>query len=56
MSQCAKYYFSTRLIFSPFFKTKPKRPCFQYRTTVVIELYRVRCPDCGLKTEKTVVM
>lgn len=27
-------------------------PCFQYRTTVVIELYRVRCPDCGLKTEK----
>jgi len=27
-------------------------PCFQYRTTVVIELFRVRCPDCGLKTEK----
>ena len=27
-------------------------PCFEYRTTVVIELYRVRCPDCGLKTEK----
>ena len=27
-------------------------PCFQYRTTVVIELYRVRCPKCGLKTEK----
>jgi transposase len=27
-------------------------PCFQYRTTVVIELYRVRCPDCGVKTEK----
>jgi transposase len=27
-------------------------PCFQYRTTVVIELYRVRCPHCGLKTEK----
>src|ERR1700683_1470629 len=27
-------------------------PCFQYRTTVVIELYRVRCPDCGLKAEK----
>jgi transposase len=23
-----------------------------YRTTVVIELYRVRCPDCGLKIEK----
>jgi transposase len=27
-------------------------PCFEYRTTVVIELYRVRCPDCGLKIEK----
>jgi transposase len=21
-------------------------PCFEYRTTVVVELYRVRCPDC----------
>jgi transposase len=27
-------------------------PCFEYRTTVVIELHRVRCPDCGIKTEK----
>lgn len=27
-------------------------PCFEYRTTVVIELCRVRCPDCGVKTEK----
>jgi transposase len=27
-------------------------PCFEYRTTVVIELYRARCPDCGIKTEK----
>jgi len=27
-------------------------PCFEYRTTVVIELYRVRCPGCGIKTEK----
>src|SRR5580765_3072103 len=27
-------------------------PCFEYRTTVAIELYRVRCPDCGVKTEK----
>jgi transposase len=27
-------------------------PCFEYRTTVVIELYRVRCPDCGVKTER----
>lgn len=27
-------------------------PCFEYRTTVVIELYRLKCPDCGLKTEK----
>jgi len=27
-------------------------PCFEYRTTVVVELYRVGCPDCGLKAEK----
>jgi transposase len=27
-------------------------PCFEYRTTVVIELFRVRCPQCGLKTER----
>ena len=27
-------------------------PWGQFRTTVVIELYRVRCPDCGPKTEK----
>jgi transposase len=27
-------------------------PWSEYRTTVVIELYRVRCPDCGIKTEK----
>ena len=27
-------------------------PCFEYRTTVVIELYRLKCPDCGLKAEK----
>jgi hypothetical protein len=27
-------------------------PCFQFRTTVVVELYRVRCPECGIKTEK----
>ena len=27
-------------------------PCFEYRTTVAVELYRLRCPDCGIKTEK----
>src|SRR5437588_269111 len=27
-------------------------PWSQYRATVVIEMYRVRCPDCGVKTEK----
>ena len=26
--------------------------CFEFRTTVVVDLYRVRCPDCGVKTEK----
>ena len=27
-------------------------PWSEYRTTVVIELYRVRCPNCGVKSEK----
>ena len=27
-------------------------PCFEYQTTVVIEVYRLRCPDCGVKSEK----
>jgi transposase len=27
-------------------------PWGEFRTTVVIELYRVRCPNCGLKIEK----
>lgn len=27
-------------------------PWSEYRTTVVIELYRVRTPDCGVKAEK----
>lgn len=27
-------------------------PWSQFRTTVVIELYRVACPDCGVKAEK----
>jgi len=27
-------------------------PWSEYRATVVIELYRVRCPDCGVKAEK----
>lgn len=27
-------------------------PSFEYVTTVVIEIYRVRCPDGGVKAEK----
>jgi hypothetical protein len=27
-------------------------PWSEFFTTVVIELYRVRCPDCGIKAEK----
>ena len=26
--------------------------CFEYQATVVLELYRVRCPQCGVKAEK----
>ena len=27
-------------------------PCFDYRTTVAVELHQVHCPDCGIKREK----
>jgi len=27
-------------------------PCFDYKTTVIVELYRLRCPDCGVKAER----
>jgi len=27
-------------------------PCFEYRTTVVVETYRVKCPNCGIRAEK----
>jgi transposase len=26
--------------------------CFECRTTIVVELYRLRCPDCGIKAEQ----
>ncbi|HUX67877.1 MAG TPA: ISL3 family transposase [Terriglobales bacterium] len=28
-------------------------PWAEYRVTVVVELYRLRCPNCGVKVEKT---
>ena len=31
-------------------------PCFEYRTTVVFELFRVRCPSCGIKAEKVALL
>ena len=27
-------------------------PCMEFRTTVVVDVYRVCCPDCGIKMEK----
>src|SRR6185436_8618789 len=26
-------------------------PCFEFQTSVVVELYRIRCPNCGVKAE-----
>jgi hypothetical protein len=31
-------------------------PCFEYRTTVVIELYRVRCQDCEIEAQRVVLL
>jgi transposase len=27
-------------------------PWGEYRTTVMVEIYRLRCPDCGVKIER----
>ena len=27
-------------------------PCMEFRSTVIIEVYRVCCPDCGIKVER----
>lgn len=27
-------------------------PCFEFQTSVIVELYRIRCPECGVKVEK----
>lgn len=27
-------------------------PCFEYTTTVAVELYRVKCPQCGIRVER----
>ena len=27
-------------------------PCMEFRTTVLVEVYRVCCPDCGIRVEK----
>src|SRR5260370_6828803 len=31
-------------------------PWSEYRQTVVIELYRVRCPECGIKAERVALL
>src|SRR5208283_3852094 len=27
-------------------------PCFEFQTAVIVELYRIRCPDCGVRAER----
>ena len=27
-------------------------PCFEFQTAVLVECYRIRCPDCGVKAER----
>jgi hypothetical protein len=27
-------------------------PCIEFRTTVVVEVYRGCCPDCGIKVDQ----
>jgi transposase len=27
-------------------------PCFEFQTAVLVECFRIRCPDCGVKAER----
>jgi transposase len=27
-------------------------PCFEYTTTIMVEIYRVKCPRCGIRSER----
>ena len=48
-SSCGKH---VRQIHEVYEREVRDLPVFQYSTTIVVELHRLRCPDCGVKAER----
>src|SRR5712691_10925776 len=49
-SQCGRRVHDIRAVYE---RKVRDLPCFEFQTTVAVELYRVRCPDCGVKAERS---
>src|SRR5438034_1283162 len=49
-SQCGRRVHDIRAVYE---RTVRDLPCFEFQSTVVVELYRIRCPDCGIKSERS---
>ena len=49
-SQCGRRVHDIRAVYE---RKVRDLPCFEFQTAVVVELYRIRCPDCGVKAERS---
>ena len=49
-SQCGRRVHDIRAVYE---RKVRDLPCFEFQTTVVVELFRVRCPHCGAKAERS---
>src|SRR5438132_735333 len=49
-AQCGRRVHQIRAVYE---RTVRDLPCFEFQSTVVVELYRIRCPDCGIKSERS---
>lgn len=49
-SHCGRRVHDIRGVYE---RTVRDLPCFEFQTKVAVELYRIRCPICGLKAERS---
>ena len=51
-AQCGRRVHDIRAVYE---RTVRDLPCFEFHTAVVVECYRIRCPDCGVKAAQPAV-
>jgi transposase len=49
-AQCGRRVYDIRSVYE---RKVRDLSCFEFQTAVVVELYRIRCPDCGVKAERS---